>query len=142
MKILVLNGANINMLGIREPSVYGTATYDDLKKYLICTASELGVEIDVWQSNHEGEIIDKLQSAIGAYDGIVVNPGGYSHYSVSIADALRATNLPRIEVHLTDIYSREPYRRVTVTGDACDKIIAGKGFAGYKQAIKDLIKMI
>lgn len=134
MRLLIINGPNLNMLGIREPELYGTATYKDLIDYV----NRLCPDCEAFQSNHEGEIIDKIQSAIGKFDGIVINPAGYSHYSIAIADALRSVNIPAVEVHLTDIYQREEYRRITVTGEACLKVFAGKGFDSYREGIEYL----
>lgn len=138
-KLLIINGANLNMLGIREPEIYGRRDYGALCGFITETAGRLGAECDIFQSNHEGDIIDRIQAAYGRYDGLVINPGGYSHTSVSIADAIRAVGIPAVEVHLTDIFAREEYRRSTVTGDACGKIICGKGFDGYADAIKELL---
>lgn len=139
MRILVINGPNLNMLGVREPAIYGTQTYDELCRSICDFAKANGAECDIFQSNHEGDIIDRIQSAYGCFDGIVINPAGYSHMSIAIADAIRAVDLPTVEVHLTDINSREACRRVTVTGDACRNIICGKGFEGYHEAIKELL---
>lgn len=135
MRILIINGPNINMIGIREPEIYGSGTYDELCDSMRDYAEKSGIECVMFQSNHEGDIIDRIQSAYGCFDGIVINPAGYSHTSIAIADAIRAVGLPTVEVHLTDIFSRESYRHTTLTGDACAKIICGKGFEGYKDAI-------
>ncbi len=140
-KLLVINGPNLNMLGIREPEIYGRQDYNALCRFITESAKARLFEAELFQSNHEGDIIDKIQSAYGTFDGIVINPGGFSHTSIAIADAIRAVGIPTVEVHLSDIYSREPYRRVTVTGDACQKIICGRGFDGYADAM-DIIKEI
>ncbi|MBQ8025264.1 MAG: type II 3-dehydroquinate dehydratase [Oscillospiraceae bacterium] len=138
MKILIINGPNLNMLGIREPGVYGTESYADLVRYLETACAELGVEAEVWQSNHEGAIVDKIQQAYGTADAIVINPAAYTHYSIAILDALKAVSLPAVEVHLSDIYQREPFRHVSYPAMACEKSVYGKGFAGYREAIEYL----
>ena len=140
MLITVINGPNINFLGIREPEIYGNATYGDLCKIIEEKCSALGIEAEIFQSNHEGEIIDKIQSCYKRADAIIINPGGYTHYSVAILDALKSVNIPYIEVHLSDINEREEFRRVSITGMAAKKIIAGKGIAGYIEAIEELMK--
>lgn len=138
MKILVVNGPNINMLGVREPNVYGTKTFAELEKCLFEWGKEYGAQIKSFQSNHEGAIIDELQSALGSFDGIIINPAGYTHTSVAILDALRAVHLPTVEVHLTDISAREDYRKVSLISIYAEKVIVGKGFDGYRQAIEYL----
>lgn len=135
MKILVLNGPNINMLGIREPGIYGKETFADLLKLLDTAAQELGVSIEQYQSNHEGDLVDKIQSAYGTVDGIVINPAAYTHTSVAILDALKAVRIPAVEVHISDVDSREAFRQVSYAGLACVKTIKGKGLNGYKEAI-------
>lgn len=135
MKILVINGPNINMLGIREPSVYGTRDYASLVEFIEKAAVEAGAETECFQSNHEGAIVDKIQEAIGRYDGIVINPAAYTHTSIAILDALKAVGLPSVEVHLTEFREREEFRRVSYAGMACVKTFAGLGFEGYRQAI-------
>lgn len=135
MKILVINGPNINMLGIREPGVYGKQTFHDLLELLKHTAVEYGVEVDQYQSNHEGCIVDKIQEAYGVYDGIVINPAGYTHTSVAILDALKAVRIPTVEVHISDVDNREPFRQISYAGMACVHTIKGQGITGYKQAI-------
>ena len=135
MKILVLNGPNINMLGIREPGVYGKQTFNDLLLLLNETAAELGLEIAQYQSNHEGELVDKIQAAYGCFDGIVINPAAYTHTSVAILDALKAVSIPTVEVHISDVDSREDFRQISYTGMACVKTITGQGIDGYRQAI-------
>lgn len=137
-KILVVNGANLNMLGIREPGLYGTADYAALKKYVEDEAAFLGISAEVVQSNHEGEIVGFIQKALGVFDGIIINAGGYTHTSVVILDALKAVGLPCVEVHLTDIYSREEFRRFSYISLYAEKTIAGLGFEGYKRALEYL----
>ena len=138
MKILVLNGPNINMLGIREPGIYGKQSFSELLHLLDETAKKLNIEISQYQSNHEGDLIDKIQAAYGAYDGIVINPAGYTHTSVAILDALKAVSLPAVEVHISDVDSREPFRQISYAGMACEKTIKGQGLNGYIQAIEYL----
>lgn len=140
MRILVLNGPNINMLGIREPGVYGKQTFADLLQLLERTAKEHGVELEQYQSNHEGDIVDKIQSAYGRFDGIVINPAAYTHTSVAILDALKAVSIPAVEVHISDVDSRESFRQISYAGLACVKTIKGQGLDGYKQAILYLIQ--
>lgn len=135
MKILVINGPNINMLGIREPGIYGTNTFADLLSLLDRTAKEEGIEIEQFQSNHEGDIVDKIQAAYGKADGIVINPAAYTHTSVAILDALKAVGIPAVEVHISDVDSREPFRQISYAGMACEKTIKGQGLDGYRQAI-------
>jgi len=135
MKILVLNGPNINMLGIREPGIYGVQTYQDLLKLLDETATELGLEITHFQSNHEGCLVDQIQQALGVYDGIVINPAAYTHTSIAILDALKAVNIPTVEVHISDVDQREDFRRISYAGMACIHTIKGHGIAGYREAI-------
>ena len=138
MKILIINGPNINMLGLREPEIYGNKTYAELLEFIRAAADELGVEAELFQSNSEGAIIDAIQSACGKIDGIVINPAAYTHTSIAIPDALKAVAIPAVEVHLTDINTREPYRRVSFTSDACIKTITGEGFSGYSTAMSTL----
>ena len=135
MKILVLNGPNLNLLGKREPGIYDTGSYDDLCMEITAYAAARGIRADIRQSNHEGALIDEIQAADGVYDGIVINPGAYTHYSYAIYDALLAVSVPAIEVHLSDINRREPFRRVSVTAPACRAQIVGHGFLGYMEAI-------
>ena len=135
MKILVINGPNINMLGIREPDVYGTNTFRDLLRLLDAAAEEFSVEVDQYQSNHEGCIVDKIQQTYGCYDAIIINPAAYTHTSVAILDALKAVSLPAVEVHISDVDSRETFRQVSYAGMACVKTIKGMGLEGYRQAI-------
>lgn len=138
MKILVINGPNINMLGIREPDIYGKKTFADLLTLLENTATELGITVDQFQSNHEGGIVDKIQEAYGVYDGIVINPAAYTHTSVTILDALKSVAIPAVEVHISDVDTREEFRRFSYTSLYCEKIIKGQGLAGYRQAISYL----
>lgn len=135
MKILVINGPNINMLGIREPGIYGKQTYADLLALLEQTAQEETVTIDQFQSNHEGAIVDTIQAAYENYDGIVINPAAYTHTSVAILDALKAVSIPAVEVHISDVDSREPFRQISYPGLYCEKTIKGQGIDGYRQAI-------
>lgn len=135
MKILVLNGPNLNMLGIREPGIYGKSTFSDLLNLLADTAREEGVEIEQFQSNHEGALVDKIQEAYGKFDGIVINPAAYTHTSVAILDALKAVSIPAVEVHISNVDAREPFRQVSYAGLACVKSIKGHGLEGYREAI-------
>ena len=135
MKLLVLNGPNINMLGIREPGIYGKNTFSDLLALIEKTAAELNIDIEQFQSNHEGVLVDKIQAAYGNVDGIVINPAAYTHTSVAILDALKAVSLPAVEVHISDVDSREAFRRISYAGLACEKTIKGQGFDGYCQAM-------
>ena len=135
MKILVINGPNINMLGIREPEIYGKNTYADLLTLIDKTAEDTGIQFDHFQSNHEGAIVDTIQAAYGVYDGIVINPAAYTHTSVAILDALKAVAIPAVEVHISDVDSREAFRQVSYPGLYCEKTIKGQGIDGYRQAI-------
>ena len=135
MKILVINGPNLNMLGIREPGIYGKSTFADLLRLLDETASAEGLEVEQYQSNHEGDIVDKIQWAYGKVDGIVINPAAYTHTSVALLDALKAVALPAVEVHLSDVSERETFRHISYPAMACIAQIKGKGFAGYEEAI-------
>ena len=135
MKILVLNGPNINMLGIREPDVYGKESFADLLALLEQTAKEEAVQITQYQSNHEGCLVDQIQAAYGVFDGIVINPAAYTHTSIAILDALKAVGLPAVEVHISDVSQREDFRQISYTGMACCKTIAGHGIEGYREAI-------
>ena len=139
MKILVINGPNINMLGIREPGVYGTNTFADLLRLLDDVAAAEGIEIEQYQSNHEGDLVDKIQSSYGNADGIVINPAAYTHTSIAILDALKAVGLPTVEVHISDVDSRESFRQISYAGMACKKTIKGQGLDGYRQAILYLL---
>ena len=135
MKILVLNGPNINMLGIREPGIYGKNTFADLLQLLQDTAKELNIEVEQYQSNHEGDLVDKIQWAFGKVDGIVINPAAYTHTSVAILDALKAVSIPAVEVHISNVDAREPFRQISYAGMACCKTIKGHGLEGYREAI-------
>lgn len=138
MKLLIINGPNINMLGIREPGVYGTHTFSDLCALLQATALEIGVEIEQYQSNHEGDLVDKIQSAYGKVQGIVINPAAYTHTSVAILDALKAVSIPAVEVHISNVDARESFRQISYPGLYCEKTIKGQGFDGYCQAMRYL----
>lgn len=138
MNILVINGPNLNMLGVREPEIYGKATYADLCAYIEDEASRLGVEAAFFQSNHEGAIVDEIQAAYGKFDGIIINPAAYTHTSVAILDALKAVGIPTVEVHLSDVSEREDFRQVSYVRQAAVATIMGKGFAGYKEAMEVL----
>ena len=140
MKILVINGPNLNMLGIREPGIYGKNTFADLLTLLENTATELGVELEQYPSNHEGDLVDKIQWAYGKVDGIVINPAAYTHTSVAILDALKAVSIPAVEVHISDVDSREPFRQISYAGMACEKTIKGHGFQGYREAMQYLVE--
>ena len=135
MKILVLNGPNINMLGIREPGVYGSQSYAELLRLLQVWADDLGIELTHYQSNHEGCLVDKIQEAYGKFDGIVINPAAYTHTSIAILDALKAVALPAVEVHISDVRAREDFRQISYAGKACVKTIMGQGLDGYRQAM-------
>lgn len=135
MKILVINGPNINMLGIREPGIYGKNSYEDLLSLIDTTGKALGIELAHFQSNHEGAIVDTIQAAYGRFDGIVINPAAYTHTSVAILDALKAVSIPAVEVHISDVDAREPFRQISYPGMYCEKTIKGHGIDGYRQAI-------
>ena len=140
MRILVINGPNINMLGIREPGIYGKQTFSDLLDLLNATASNLNIELEQYQSNHEGDLVDKIQWAHGRVDGIVINPAAYTHTSIAILDALKAVSIPAVEVHISDVDAREPFRQISYAGLACIKTIKGHGLAGYREAIEFLVQ--
>lgn len=142
MKILVLNGPNINMLGIREPDIYGAGSYTDLLALLEQTATDEGITIDHFQSNHEGALVDRIQEAYGNYDGIVINPAAYTHTSIAILDALKAVGIPAVEVHISDVSTREDFRQISYTRLACCHTIMGHGIEGYREAILHLNKLI
>ena len=135
MKIMVINGPNINMLGIREPGIYGKNTFADLLALIDATAQAEGLEIQQFQSNHEGALVDKIQECYGKVDGIVINPAAYTHTSVAILDALKAVGIPAVEVHISKVSDREAFRQVSYPGMYCEKTIQGKGLDGYKEAI-------
>ena len=140
MKILVINGPNINMLGIREPEIYGKQSFKDLLALLERTGKELGIQIEQYQSNHEGDLVDRIQAAYGNADGIVINPAAYTHTSVAILDALKSVGIPAIEVHISDVDSREEFRQMSYAGLACERTIKGQGLDGYHQAILYLVE--
>ncbi len=143
MKFLVVNGPNLNLLGTREPNIYGRQDYNALQKLVRDAAAEAGVEVEIFQSNHEGAIVDKIQAAMGDCDGIVINPAAYTHTSVAILDALKAVCLPAVEVHISDVSTREDFRQISYARLACVKTYMGLGFEGYRQAIlflKDYIE--
>ena len=138
MKILVINGPNINMLGIREPGIYGKQTFSDLLELLELTAQRLGVTLEQYQSNHEGSIVDKIQEAYGTVDGIVINPAAYTHTSVAILDALKSVAIPAVEVHISNVDARESFRQISYPGMYCEKTVKGQGLDGYVQAMEYL----
>ena len=135
MKILVINGPNLNMLGIREPDIYGRTTYADLCALIMAHAEKLGVEVELYQSNHEGDLVDKIQEAYGRIDGIVINPGAYTHTSVAILDALKAVAIPSVEVHISEVDKREEFRQISFVRLACFATITGHGLDGYLEAM-------
>ena len=135
MKLFIINGPNLNLLGVREPDLYGRQDYAALVKLAEDTCRELGIEVDIYQSNHEGDLVDKIQSAYGVADGIVINPAAYTHTSVAILDALKAVALPAVEVHISDVSKREDFRQISYAGMACVKTYMGLGLEGYRQAI-------
>ncbi|WP_308622449.1 type II 3-dehydroquinate dehydratase [uncultured Enorma sp.] len=136
MKALVINGPNLNMLGIREPDIYGSQNYSELEHICLHAGREFGFEaVEVFQSNHEGALVDKIQEAYGVFDGIVINPAAYTHTSVAILDALKAVGLPAVEVHISDVDARESFRQVSYAGMACFKRVTGEGLAGYRHAL-------
>ncbi len=141
MKILLINGANLNMLGMREPDKYGKKSLKDIENLVIQRGQELGVEVDAYQSNIEGEIVEKIQQALGRYDGIIINAGGYTHTSVVIRDAIAAVNIPTIEVHMTNIHAREEFRHKSLLSGVCKAIVAGFGENSYILALEGLIKI-
>lgn len=143
MKILVINGPNLNLLGIREPDIYGKNNYRNLCDLIEKAAKDRGVDVEIFQSNYEGEIVEKIQSALfHRIDGIVINPAAYTHTSVAILDALKAVNKPAVEVHISDVDSREDFRQISYVGKYCFKRIAGQGFDGYVTALDEIIKRI
>ena len=142
MKILLINGANLNMLGIREPEKYGGKSLKEIEDAVILRGKELGVEVDVYQSNIEGEIVEKIQQARGVYDGILINAGGYTHTSVVIRDAISAVQIPTIEVHMTNIHTREEFRHTSLLSGVCKAIVAGFGDDSYILALEGLVKSL
>ena len=135
MKLLILNGPNLNLLGLREPAIYGTQNYDALVRFCQDACRAAGADCKVFQSNHEGALVDEIQAAYGVYDGIVINPAAYTHTSVAILDALKAVAIPAVEVHLSDVTQREDFRQISYARLACVKTFMGLGFEGYRQAI-------
>ena len=135
MRILVINGPNLNMIGVREPDIYGRKTFADLLALIADTALEEDLTIQQFQSNHEGALVDEIQKAYGVMDGIVINPGAYTHTSIAILDALKAVSIPAVEVHISDVDSREAFRQISYAGLACIKTIKGHGIEGYREAI-------
>ena len=135
MKLLVINGPNLNLLGLREPGIYGKGTLADLEDFLREVGKTEGVELSFFQSNHEGAIVDAIQAAYGKMDGIVINPAAYTHTSVAILDALKAVSIPAVEVHISDVDAREPFRQTSYAGMACVKTIKGHGLEGYREAM-------
>lgn len=140
MKILILNGPNLNLLGIREPEIYGNSTYKDLCDKISAHAIKAGVDIEIFQSNHEGDLVDKIGEAYGRFDGIVINPAAYTHTSVALLDALKAVAIPAVEVHISDVSAREEFRKISFVRAACVKTVSGRGFDGYIEAIDYLLK--
>jgi len=140
MKILVINGPNLNMLGIREPDIYGKKTYKDLVELIKKHCDKKKIEVKLYQSNHEGDIVDEIQSAYDKFDGIVINPGAYTHTSVAILDALKAVGIPTVEVHISEVSEREAFRQISYIREYCEKTITGKGFDGYLEAIDFLLE--
>ena len=140
MKVLVINGPNLNMLGIREPDIYGKQTYDELVSTVSAYAAERGVEISFYQSNHEGALVDAIQQAyFDKVDGIIINPAAYTHTSVARLDALKAVSIPAVEVHVSDVNSRDEFRKLSFVREACVATVCGKGFDGYKEALDILL---
>ena len=140
MKILVINGPNLNMLGIREPDIYGKQSFATLESFIKESAKEFNIDVTLYQSNHEGDLVDTIQQAYGNADGIVINPGAYTHTSIAILDALKAVAIPAVEVHISDVDSREDFRKISYVRQACFETISGKGTDGYLLAIDSLIK--
>lgn len=139
MKFLVINGPNLNMLGLREPEIYGSETYADLVETIIEASKERKVDVDFFQSNHEGELVDEIQAAFGKYDGIIINPAAYTHTSVALLDAVKAVGIPTVEVHISDVTKREDFRQISYIRMACIDTIMGKGFLGYVEAMDRII---
>lgn len=138
MKVLVINGPNLNLLGLREPALYGARNFAALQDFIRSSAAAMGIDVELFQSNHEGAIVDKIQAAYGVFDAILINPAAYTHTSVAILDALKAVALPTVEVHLTDISTREDFRRFSFVSLYAQKTICGKGFDGYKEGLEYL----
>lgn len=139
MKILVINGPNINMLGLREPEIYGRETYEDLVNMVKKSAEKLNIEVEIFQSNYEGEIVSKIQETLNKFQGIVINPAAYTHTSIAILDALKSVSIPAVEVHISDPLKREDFRKISYTSYYCEKIIRGKGLSGYIEGIEYLV---
>ena len=139
MKIIVINGPNLNMLGIREPEIYGDETLEDLIEYVMDYCKPRDIEVEFYQSNHEGDIIDTIQGALDKFDGILINPAAYTHTSIAIPDAIKAVNLPAVEVHLSDITAREEFRKISYTAPVCIATVSGKGFDSYLDAVEILL---
>jgi len=139
LRILIINGPNINLLGMREKHIYGETTYEEMCKYLEEEAKKLELDVDIVQSNIEGELVNYIQGACGKYDGIIINPAAYTHYSIAIFDALKAVGIPTVEVHISNIHSREEFRRISVTAPACIGQICGFGIYGYVMAMIGLL---
>lgn len=139
MKLLVINGPNLNLLGVREPDIYGRENFAALCDFIRASAAEVGAEVELYQSNHEGAIVDKIQEALGVFDGIVINPAAYTHTSVAIADALSAVAIPTVEVHLSDVMKREAFRHHSFVAPVAVKTYMGLGFEGYRKAIRHLV---
>ena len=135
MKLLVINGPNLNMLGIREPAIYGAETYPELCRRVKEHAAEKDVDVELYQSNHEGDLVDWIQQALGVYDAIAINPGAYTHTSIALLDALKAVQIPAVEVHISAVDEREPFRKISYVRDACIATVAGRGIEGYRDAI-------
>lgn len=141
MKILVVNGPNLNLLGRREPEIYGGRDYKDLCNYIYSCCEEAGVSCEIYQSNHEGDLVDIIQSAVSNFDAIVINPAAYTHTSIALLDALKAVNLPTVEVHISDVNNREDFRKVSYVRPACIATFSGLGFEGYREAVRLLAGM-
>ena len=139
MKILVVNGPNLNMLGLREPDIYGKQTYADLENFVKSVCDGENIECELYQSNHEGDIVDKIQATYGVFDGLVINPAAYTHTSVAILDAIKAVSIPTVEVHISDVDTREEFRRISYVSYVAKERFAGLGFEGYRRAIEFLI---
>ena len=142
MKFLLINGANLNMLGTREPEKYGNTSLTDIENSVITRGKELGVEVDTWQSNHEGEIVDKIQAAKGIYDGILINAGGYTHTSVVIRDAISSVKIPTVEIHMTNIHAREEFRHISLLSGVCVAQVVGFKESSYILALEGLVKIL
>ncbi|MGI6772824.1 MAG: type II 3-dehydroquinate dehydratase [Clostridiales bacterium] len=140
MKLLFINGPNLNFLGIREPEIYGSRTYADLVDYIKAFCADMNIEPEIYQSNHEGALVDKIQEAYGRFDGIVINPAAYTHTSVALLDAVKAVGIPTVEVHISDVSAREGFRQVSYIREACVATVSGQGFEGYKTAAKIILE--